>query len=189
MTSDVALDMAGYHSLPTQSRWHSHQHISPIDPWHTKDHDLLDNTSTPLHTPAYSWEWGAFPQPSPIHFATPFIAKALNTAHDEPDENERILMRSRSVPPELEASPHVAHTSLPALDGDHDHDNYPPCERQPPTRSDTDTSDLPKRSGPELPVPPSGSQPPVAGLDGGIEVEIYPLMWSITANIVEEPVK
>jgi len=119
-----------------------HGNIEP--PRHTKDHDPLDNTDTSLHTQAYSWEWGAFPQPSPIqtHFTTSFIkgkAKALDTVHDEPDENERILTRSRSVPPELEASPHSVHTSLPSLDSDHDHDNYPPRERRPSACSDTDT--------------------------------------------------
>lgn len=43
-------------------------------------------------------------------------------------------MRSRSVPPELEGSPHSVHTSLPSLDGDHDHD-----DRRSFVPSDTDT--------------------------------------------------
>lgn len=63
----------------------------------------------------------------------------MHAVHDEPDENERILTRSRSVPPELEASPRSVHTSLPSLNSDHDHDNYPPHEHQPLACSDTDT--------------------------------------------------
>lgn len=69
----------------------------------------------------------------------------MDTVHDELDENERVLTRSRSVPPELEASPHSFDTSLPSLD------TPPPLqEESPPAPADST-----ERSGSELPVLPS----------------------------------
>ncbi|KAL4076421.1 Lipin/Ned1/Smp2-domain-containing protein [Scleroderma citrinum] len=141
-------DLPSYESKDTESDDQipfpqQHHNSSPEHPpRHTQDHDSLDDTTTSLHPQAYSWEWGAFPQPSPVQsrMNLPFSkgkTKAFNTtrAHDEPDDNERILTRSRSVPPELEASPHSVHTPLPSLDSDHGHS---PPERSPSPHGDLD---------------------------------------------------
>lgn len=86
----------------------------------TSKHDALTaeggNTSLPVQE--YSWEWGAFPQPSPLqgHF-TPSVLKGKgDDMRPEIDENELILKRSRSVPPELEGSPHTIRSPLPLVD-------------------------------------------------------------------------
>ncbi|KAI6042756.1 LNS2-domain-containing protein [Pisolithus marmoratus] len=128
---DVALDMAGYHSVPAQSTQHddhhSNQRISPHSyegketvphnripfpsPTPSKDHPSLDGSSTPPRLREYSWEWGAFPQPSPVltHFTPSFVSgksKAIDDTRDDSEDNECGFTRSRSVPPELEGSPH-----------------------------------------------------------------------------------
>ncbi|KAG2745605.1 LNS2-domain-containing protein [Suillus brevipes Sb2] len=76
--------------------------------------------------PQYSWEWGAFPQPSPMttHFSsTHLLRMGTVPAVDEhaPSEfdAEEFLARSRSVPPELEGSPHTIRSSLPPQDEVH----------------------------------------------------------------------
>lgn len=73
----------------------------------------------------YSWEWGAFPQPSPLQaqFAPPVLKGKGDDTRPEVDEDELILKRSRSVPPELEGSPHTIRSPLPPAD---DNDNESP---------------------------------------------------------------
>ncbi|KIJ69762.1 hypothetical protein HYDPIDRAFT_164049 [Hydnomerulius pinastri MD-312] len=80
--------------------------------------DSLEVEGKSLSVREYSWEWGAFPQPSPLqpHF-TPSTLKekgrGMDEVHHEADEDDLILMRSRSVPPELEGSPHTIRSALP----------------------------------------------------------------------------
>jgi phosphatidate phosphatase LPIN len=83
----------------------------------------------------YSWEWGAFPQPSPMK--TSFgkgrfdIGKTKSKARLEPLESEddidlqlnmdeeppaASILRSQSVPPELDGSPSLKRRELPAPD-------------------------------------------------------------------------
>ncbi|OAX33778.1 LNS2-domain-containing protein, partial [Rhizopogon vinicolor AM-OR11-026] len=87
----------------------------------------LSTTPGDIPLPQYSWEWGAFPQPSPMktHFPSPHLRKGRAPADDEhapPDlESEEFLARSRSVPPELEGSPHTIRSTLPPQDDD-EHD-------------------------------------------------------------------
>lgn len=78
-----------------------------------------------LSVQEYSWEWGAFPQPSPLHpHCTPPVLKGKgDDTRAEVNEDELIQKRSRSVPPELEGSPHTIRSPLPLVD---DHDNQPP---------------------------------------------------------------
>ncbi|KAI6152489.1 LNS2-domain-containing protein [Pisolithus tinctorius] len=138
---DVALDITGYHSDPTQPKkregHRSNERIPPhsyegnetgypsqsntvsIARDQSKDRPSLDGNSTPPRLQEYSWEWGAFPQPSPVqtHFTPSFVK----------GKSKRGLTRSRSVPPELEGSPHSVRMSLPPIASDADHDA--PCER------------------------------------------------------------
>lgn len=82
----------------------------------------------------YSWEWGAFPQPSPMK--TSFgkarfdTAKMKSKARLEPldpkddidlqlnidEESPAAILRSQSVPPELDGSPSLKRRELPASD-------------------------------------------------------------------------
>ncbi|KAG8219028.1 Lipin/Ned1/Smp2-domain-containing protein [Butyriboletus roseoflavus] len=81
--------------------------------------------STSLQVQEYSWEWGSFPQPSPLqpHFTPPVLKGNGDDTRPEVDEDELILKRSHSVPPELEGSPHTIRSPLPLAD---DHDDQPP---------------------------------------------------------------
>lgn len=135
---DVALDMAGYHSVPSQSKRHHDDHSNQRIPHHpresketvphnripfplpepSRDHLTPDGNSTPPRLRERSWEGGAFHQPSPVqtHFTPSFIkgkSKAIDDIEDDSEDNGRGLTRSRSVPPELEGSPHSVHVSLP----------------------------------------------------------------------------
>ncbi|KAF9232786.1 LNS2-domain-containing protein [Melanogaster broomeanus] len=103
---------------------------SPEDPTDTKrdiTHEVEGGGSS-LSVQQYSWEWGAFPQPSPhqSHF-TPLPPRGKAKAGDETrqtgGEAELMFMRSQSVPPELEGSPHTIRSPLPPAD---DSDNEPP---------------------------------------------------------------
>jgi phosphatidate phosphatase LPIN len=71
----------------------------------------------------YSWEWGAFPQPSPLQTHYTHFKGNGDGTRPEMDEDELMLKRSRSVPPELEGSPHTILSPLPRVD---DHDNELP---------------------------------------------------------------
>ena len=92
-------------------------------------HDTLtvEGGGASLPVQEYSWEWGAFPQPSPLQTRfTPSVLKGKgDDARPEIDEDELILKRSRSVPPELEGSPHTILSPLPHVD---DQDNEPPLQ-------------------------------------------------------------
>ncbi|KAH7887336.1 NADH-ubiquinone oxidoreductase complex I [Phlebopus sp. FC_14] len=82
-----------------------------------KPRDTVEGSAPPMRE--YSWEWGAFPQPSPMQtrFAPSVLkGKGKGVDQEEVDEDELILMRSRSVPPELEGSPHKPRVSLPPTD-------------------------------------------------------------------------
>ncbi|KAF9226906.1 LNS2-domain-containing protein [Gyrodon lividus] len=111
---------------------------SPTDATIPKRDDALnvEGSGSSLSVQEYSWEWGAFPQPSPhqAHFAPSTLkgkAKGGDEARQEADEDDIILMRSQSVPPELEGSPHTIRSPLPPAD---DQDNEPsplPLHRDP----------------------------------------------------------
>lgn len=149
---DVALDITGYHSDPTQPKRRegdrSNERILPHSyegnetaphnripfplPGSSKGRPSLDGNSTPPRLQEYSWEWGSFPQPSPVqtHFTPSFVkgkSKAIDDTQDDSEDSDRGLMRSRSVPPELEGSPHSVRMSLPPIASDADNDA--PCER------------------------------------------------------------
>lgn len=66
----------------------------------------------------YSWEWGAFPQPSPLqtHFTSSVLGTKGDNTRPAVDEDELVLKRSRSVPPELDGSPHTILSPLPRVD-------------------------------------------------------------------------
>ncbi|EIW76338.1 LNS2-domain-containing protein [Coniophora puteana RWD-64-598 SS2] len=105
---------------------------SPDEPSPISHHDLLESNRTPMQE--YSWEWGGFPTPSATktHFMQlPPIkpgrtdakgkSKALpedDGVDNEHDEATHFLTRSRSVPPELEGSPHTIRAQLPPVDTD-----------------------------------------------------------------------
>ncbi|KAH7907501.1 LNS2-domain-containing protein [Hygrophoropsis aurantiaca] len=98
---------------------------SPEDLSDPKLHDAPNGDAS--RQQEYSWEWGAFPQPSPLtpHFSNsgsakgksraPMRADSLNQEH----EDDLTLLRSHSVPPELEGSPHTIRTALPPVDDHH----------------------------------------------------------------------
>ncbi|KIJ06746.1 hypothetical protein PAXINDRAFT_103243, partial [Paxillus involutus ATCC 200175] len=103
---------------------------SPEEATIPKRDNTLDaeGSGSSLSVQEYSWEWGAFPQPSPhkVQFASSPLkgkGKVGDEMRQEVDEAELTLMRSRSVPPELEGSPHTIRSSLPPPD---DQDNEPP---------------------------------------------------------------
>src|ERR1700691_2993002 len=97
----------------------------PPDRDEQQPHDVRDGPSLPpMPVQEYSWEWGAFPQPSPMKKSfgkSRFDSikgkgKArLDTLDSEDDMElptnidedlpELCLMRSQSVPPELDGSP------------------------------------------------------------------------------------
>ncbi|KIK96054.1 hypothetical protein PAXRUDRAFT_826363 [Paxillus rubicundulus Ve08.2h10] len=88
----------------------------------------VEGSGSSLSVQEYSWEWGAFPQPSPhkVHFTpSPLKGKVKlgDEMRQEVDEAELMLIRSRSVPPELEGSPHTTRSPLPPPD---DQNNEPP---------------------------------------------------------------
>ncbi|KAG1735433.1 Lipin/Ned1/Smp2-domain-containing protein [Suillus lakei] len=149
--ADVALDMAGYHS--TQARDASSSRVSreysqslapsaisfpstapPAASPLSEHFPSISTTTFPTRRavsespedvplPQYSWEWGAFPQPSPMmtHFPSPHplrMGKVPAVDEHAPSEfdSEEFLARSRSVPLELEGSPHTIRSSLPAQD-------------------------------------------------------------------------
>ncbi|KAG2752474.1 LNS2-domain-containing protein [Suillus brevipes Sb2] len=141
--ADIALDMAGYHSAQAPDA--SSTRISPAIPFPSTTPPVASPLSKPslstttfptrravsesqedIPLPQYSWEWGAFPQPSPMttHFSsTHLLRMGTVPAVDEhaPSEfdAEEFLARSRSVPPELEGSPHTIRSSLPPQDEVH----------------------------------------------------------------------
>ncbi|KAG1735729.1 Lipin/Ned1/Smp2-domain-containing protein [Suillus paluster] len=152
--ADIALDMAGYHSTQacdaSSSRVsHSPSQVSSGIPFPStappaasplsKRSPSLSTTTFParrsvsespedIPLPQYSWEWGAFPQPSPIntHFPSSYLSRKgkapIVDEHVPLDfDSEEFLARSRSVPPELEGSPHTVRSSLPS----HDEDEHP----------------------------------------------------------------
>lgn len=96
-------------------------------------HDALtaEGGGSPLRVREYSWEWGAFPQPSPLqtHFAPSVLKGKDNDTRQEIDEDELILKRSCSVPPELE-SPHTVLSPLPHVDDHGDESPLRPSVRQ-----------------------------------------------------------
>lgn len=115
-------------SVPSQlqTSFHPRRAISESPEEATSKHDTLtaDAGAPSLSVQEYSWEWGAFPQPSPhqTHY-TPSILKGKGDgAHPVVDKDEVALKRSRSVPPELDGSPHTVISPLPRVDGD---DNQP----------------------------------------------------------------
>ncbi|KAI6034709.1 LNS2-domain-containing protein [Pisolithus microcarpus] len=150
---DVALDMAGYHSAPSQSKWHHGNHSNQRIPHHpyesketaphnripfpspepSRDHPTRGGNSTPPRLREHSWERGAFLQPSPVqtHFTPSFVkgkSKAIDDTQDDSEDSGRGLTRCRSVPPELEGSPRSTHVSLPPPGPDAD-SNVRPHER------------------------------------------------------------
>ncbi|KAG2105051.1 Lipin/Ned1/Smp2-domain-containing protein [Suillus discolor] len=151
-TADVALDMDGYHSA--QARDASSSRVShPPSPTPiaisfpstiplvasplSKHSPSLPATTFPacravsesqddIPLPQYSWEWGAFPQPSPMttHFPSTHLlrmgkAPTMDEHASADFDAEEFLTRSRSVPPELEGSPHTIRSSLPPQDEVH----------------------------------------------------------------------
>ena len=108
----------------------------PPDHDEQQPHDVRDGPSLPpMPVQEYSWEWGAFPQPSPMKKSfgkSRFDSikgkgKArLDTLDSEDDMElptnidedlpELCLMRSQSVPPELDGSPTTKRRELPAQD-------------------------------------------------------------------------
>ncbi|KAG2145770.1 Lipin/Ned1/Smp2-domain-containing protein [Suillus clintonianus] len=147
--ADVALDMAGYHSAQardaTSSRVSHSQSPAPaaipfpstpplVASPSSKHSPSLSTTTFPTRRavsesledvplPQYSWEWGAFPQPSPMttHFPSPHLlrmGKVPVVDEHGPSEfdSDEFLARSRSVPLELEGSPHTIRSSLPSQD-------------------------------------------------------------------------
>lgn len=147
--TDIALDMAGYHSAQARdassSRVSHSQSPTPTaiafpsttPPVAFPHSPSLSTTAFParravsestedIPLPQYSWEWGAFPQPSPMttHFqSTHLLRMGKVPAVDEHAPSnfcaEEFLARSRSVPPELEGSPHTICSSLPPQDEAH----------------------------------------------------------------------
>ena len=95
---------------------------------------LALNSNVPLQE--YSWEWGAFPQPSPMTttfgksrkfergLANSFNVKARSRlpvldSRGEAGEEEPKAHRSRSVPPELEGSPTMKRRELTMFNDDY----------------------------------------------------------------------
>ncbi|KAG1805686.1 Lipin/Ned1/Smp2-domain-containing protein [Suillus subaureus] len=152
--ADVALDMAGYHSAQARdasslrvSRQYSQSPTPTAIPFPSttppvasplsKHSPSLSTTTFParhvvsesqqdIPLPQYSWEWGAFPQPSPMttHFPSTHLLRmgkvpAVDEHAPSNFDAEEFLTRSRSVPPELEGSPHTIRSSLPPQDEAH----------------------------------------------------------------------
>ena len=115
-------------SIPShlQSSFPSRRVVSASSDDLSPKHDTLtgEGASTSLSVQEYSWAWGGFPQPSPIQgqFAPPVLKGKGDDTRPETAEDELILKRSRSVPPELEGSPHTIRSPLPRVDDD---DNVP----------------------------------------------------------------
>ncbi|KAG2135740.1 Lipin/Ned1/Smp2-domain-containing protein [Suillus bovinus] len=147
--ADVALDMEGYHSAQApdaSSARVSHSQSPapttipfpstslPVDSPLSKHPSSLSTTTFPachpvsesqedVPLPQYSWEWGAFPQPSPMttHFSSTHLLR-MGTVDEHASSDfdaEEFLTRSRSVPLELEGSPHTIRSSLPPQDETH----------------------------------------------------------------------
>jgi len=99
-------------------------------------HDALtaEGGGAPLRVQEYSWEWGAFPQPSPLQtrFSPSILKGKDDDLRPEVDEDELILKRSCSVPPELEGSPHTVLSPLPHVDDHDDESPLGPLVRQDP---------------------------------------------------------
>ncbi|KAG9317850.1 Lipin/Ned1/Smp2-domain-containing protein [Chiua virens] len=95
---------------------------SPDDVTSKRD---TEGGSFSLPVQQYSWEWGGFPQPSPLkgHFTPSALIGKGDEARPDVDEVELVLKRSRSVPPELEGSPQTIRSVLPGVD---DHGEVPP---------------------------------------------------------------
>ncbi|KAF8437290.1 Lipin/Ned1/Smp2-domain-containing protein [Boletus edulis BED1] len=102
----------------------------------TSKHDTLaaEAGGSSVSIQEYSWEWGAFPQPSPLQTRfTPSVLKGKgNDARLAVDEDDLVLKRSRSVPPELDGSPHTILSPLPRVDGnDSEPSSQPPVHQEP----------------------------------------------------------
>lgn len=95
---------------------------SPDDITPRRDTLTAEGGDASLPVQGYSWEWGGFPQPSPLqgHFTSSGLMVETDDTRPEVDEDEPILKRSRSVPPELEGSPHTIRSPLPHDDDDDD---------------------------------------------------------------------
>ncbi|KAG0698677.1 Lipin/Ned1/Smp2-domain-containing protein [Suillus ampliporus] len=164
--ADIALDMAGYHSAqaldasssrvshsppPTSSAIPFPSTAPPAASPLSKHSPSVSVTTFParravsespedIPLPQYSWEWGAFPQPSPMktHFPSSHLLRKgkvpIIDEHALPDfDSEDFLARSRSVPPELEGSPHTIRSSLPHQDEDeHAYEHEHKCGRDHP---------------------------------------------------------
>lgn len=101
---------------------------SPDDIALKLDTRTVEGGGAPLPVQEYSWDWGGFPQPSPLqgHFSPSALKGRADDTRPEVDEDELILKRSRSVPPELEGSPHTIRSPLPRVDS---HDDEMPLQQ------------------------------------------------------------
>jgi phosphatidate phosphatase LPIN len=105
------------------------------DQQHPSNHGVLSLDNN-LPVQEYSWEWGAFPQPSPMNpsFGRRFeggSGSRINLAigkgklrlstlnpHGQPIEEDVKSHRSRSVPPELEGSPTMKRREISNFEDD-----------------------------------------------------------------------
>ncbi|KAG2069318.1 LNS2-domain-containing protein [Suillus decipiens] len=196
--ADVALDIAGYHSA--QARDASSSRIShsqsptltaipfpstapPVASPLSKYSPSVCTTASPachavsesredITLPQYSWEWGAFPQPSPMttHFPSTHLLRmgkvpAVDEHGPSDFDAEEFLTRSRSVPPELEGSPHTIRSSLPPQDEAH----TPEDEQEHEIRRDHSPLLLPEHefgSGGVLTTHPSDSRTFLVHIEG-----------------------
>lgn len=87
--------------------------------------DAVSLSSTSLMTPSreYSWDWGAFPQPSPhvTRFPQPlfFDSRSMEMESVEEQISSLELNRSQSVPPDVQESPSVQYKSIDATTDEH----------------------------------------------------------------------
>lgn len=196
--ADVALDMDGYHSAqardasssrishppsPTPTAIPFPSTIPPVaSPLSKHSPSFPATTFLTCHTvsesqddiplPQYSWEWGAFPQPSPMatHFPSTHLlrmGKAPTMDEHAPVDfdAEEFLTRSRSVPLELEGSPHTIRSSLPPQDEAH----TPEDEQEHEIRCDHPPLPLPEYgfgSGGVLTTHPSDSRTFLVHIEG-----------------------
>ncbi|KAG1830376.1 Lipin/Ned1/Smp2-domain-containing protein [Suillus variegatus] len=196
--ADVALDMDGYHSAqvrdasssrishppsPTPTAIPFPSTIPPVaSPLSRHSPSFPATTFLACHTvsesqddiplPQYSWEWGAFPQPSPMatHFPSTHLlrmgkAPAMDEHAPADFDAEEFLTRSRSVPLELEGSPHTIRSSLPPQDEAH----TPEDEQEHEIRCDHSPLPLPEYgfgSGGVLTTHPSDSRTFLVHIEG-----------------------
>jgi phosphatidate phosphatase LPIN len=108
------------------------------------DGRITHSLKTSLPIQEYSWEWGAFPQPSPVqtnfgkgrrfegatgtrrdtgigngHLKVPTLS-----SHGRATEEDSKSHRSHSVPPELEGSPRMQRRELPVFEGGYNHEGH-----------------------------------------------------------------